>query len=272
MLYTFRGIPIITVTVPISFAYVNGDTECGERTFSVVYEAVADGTSWPFGPRTNPAPCRQTGVSVRVCTGPAPAACSDEFTYSGVDVSVRIPIPADSYPDVSLAIAHFVHDGVPQMVSITHWYFESGGYPCSYKSQVLPLPAAVVSEVAHIWPTIHECSPPGQDVHVTFDTLEFGELHATFQWTGGDVNYDVDTGASLPTPSPSPGPTPPPSPSTTAQAPPTPTASATSTPAALPQSGGPPAGKAQLSCTAIAAAVFALSTWVATWFIASKLR
>jgi hypothetical protein len=261
-MYTFRGIPVITGTQALGSAIVNGDTICGQLTFLVPYEAIVDITGWPFDRPANPPLCNQPNVTVKVC--PLPTLCSDEFTYTGDDVSVNLSLPVDEYPaNVTVAIAHFVHDGVPQTVTITAWLFESGGYPCSFKSR--PVPPAVVSEVAHIWPTIDQCSPPGQDVHVTFKTAEFGELHATFQWTNGDVNYDVDTGAFGPTPTPSP------SPPATPPVTPSPVAPATPTPARLPQSGGAPAVP-QLPFADLAAAVVAISAGMAILFTALQRR
>jgi hypothetical protein len=100
-------------------------------------------------------------------------------------------------------------------------------------------------------------------VHVTFNTAEFGDLHATFQWNSGDVNYDVDTGAFLQTATPSP------SPPATAQ--PAPTLSASATPARLPRSGGAPQNDG-LPLAEIAAAVIAISAVVAVSLIALRRR
>ena len=233
VMYTFRGIPIIILTGHLRVAYVNGDTKCNVLVTDRVYEALTDGTLWPWDRSSNPL-CRQPGVSVRVCTGLT--NCSAEFTYTGADVS-GVDLPVTGLPaDTPLAIAHFVHEGVSQTVTITEWLFESGGYVCSSGGG---RPPALVSQVAHIWPTVSQCSPPGQDVNVTFTTVEFGDLHATFQWTSGDVNYDVDTGAFLPTPTPSPSPPPSPTASPTSSAP---SPAASPTPALLPEAGGPPAG------------------------------
>jgi hypothetical protein len=258
-MYTFRGIPIIILTGSLHVAFVNGDTRCGVNVFDRVYEALTDGTPWPWGyPGSNPPLCNQPGVSVRVCH--SATACSDEFTYTGADVSVNFPV-SDLPADAPLAIAHFVHEGDSQTVSLTGWLFETGGYRCSSGGR--PLLPAVVSEVAHTWPTISQCSPPGQDVHVTFNTAEFGDLHATFQWNSGDVNYDVDTGAFPQTPTPSP------SPPATAQ--PAPTASASPTPAQLPRSGGAPTSH-RLPLADIAAALAAISAGIAVSLIALQRR
>ncbi len=259
--YTIRGIPSIVVTGHLHIAFVNGDTRCAVLATDIVYEALSDGTPWPWGlSGRNPPICNQPGVSVRICR--TLTSCSDEFTYTGADVSVNLPVtglPADT----PLAIAHFVHEGVSQTVSVTGWLFESGGYLCSFGGK--PLLPAVVSEVAHIWPTISQCSPPGQDVHVTFNTAEFGDLHATFQWNSGDVNYDVDTGAFLQTPTPSPTATPGPTLSATPQA------SVSPTPAQLPQSGGPPPGNPS-AAPFVAVATVVIAARIVAWLVAARRR
>lgn len=184
------------------------------------------------------------------------------FIYTGEDVTVNMPL---DFPGATLAIAHFVHEGVPQTVTVTNWLITAGGYVCSVPSSAVgpPLPAQV-SEVAHLWPTVSACSPAGEEVSVHFRTIEFGELTASFKWNGGDVDYDVDTSSFLQTPTPSAKPTPSPTFSATPQA------SVSPTPAQLPQSGGPPAGSSGVAEVMMALA--AMAAGAGGWLIARRRR
>ena len=107
---------------------------------------------------------------------------------------------------------------------------------------------STISDLAHFFPWVN-CSVGGETVDATFETAEFGELHASFVWNGGDVDYDVVI-PSAETPSPE------------VTASPTPTA--TVTPARLPSAGGPPPTSdvaPPLLAGGLAAIVFAAGAW-----------
>jgi hypothetical protein len=89
----------------------------------------------------------------------------------------------------------------------------------------------------------------GQVETVCYTTAEFGELHSSFVWNGGDVDYDVVI-PSAETPSPA----------VTASQTPT----ATVTPARLPSAGGPPEssdGALPVLAAGLAAVVVAAGAW-----------
>jgi hypothetical protein len=203
--YTYDGVPVIVPGVgPLSAAYVDGDY-CSATVQQVAYEAIWNQTAWPWSEYPGqPAECSQAPVSVRICHGPD-LGCSHEFVFEGDDVIVESSFLENVFPDASLAIAHFVHAGVPQTVSVTGWQFTAGGHVCGAgPTSAVYVPPAVVSVVGRLWSAGPGCDTPEIEVH--FNTLEFGELEGSFLWEGGTVHYDVDTGAFAPTPSPSPTP------------------------------------------------------------------
>lgn len=248
--YTYRGLPVITLVTPLQLAYIDGSKVCGRGVSHITYETIVSVTLWPWG--SNP-PCNEVGASVRVCEAPE-QFCSNEFVYTGEDAGVELPIQ-DLPADIPLATARFVHDGVPQTVTITAWLFLAGGQVCAASSSLTD--PAVVSVVA--WGIASKCVPSG-DVHVRFTTVELGDLEATFEWNGDDVGYDVDTGTFLQTPSPSPKVTP----SVTIP-------SETASPAQLPKSGGRPEGShPSVAKGAFIAMLFAAS--ISALFIAAQRR
>lgn len=255
--YTYRGIPIIMIVNPLHYAYVNG-TDCGVAVAAISYAAISDETAWPWH---NYRPCNQLGVTTRVCD--MPSRCSDEFTYNGQDVRVNVPV--GEIPNLTRATAHFVHDSVPQTVAVTRWRFEAGGRVCSSGPGVAV--AATVRDLAIPWP-VTRCATPGEDVSVVFTTAEAGDLHASFQWNGGDVDYDVDIGAFLQTPTPSPTPTPAPIET------PTPASSPrviTPSPGLLPQTGGPPQEE-HSPILEIPVGFSAILAGTAAWYLTARRR
>jgi hypothetical protein len=155
---------------------------------------------------------------------------------------------------VTFGRVHFIRDGVPQQVTLTSLTLSSGGAECfsiSWPQWGGDTPAATISDLAHFFPSVN-CSVVGETVDATFETAEFGELHASFVWNGGDVDYDVVI-PSAETPSPE------------VTASPTSTATA----AALPQAGGPPAN-ADGALPLLAGGLAAMAAGVAGWLIARR--
>lgn len=243
--YTFKGTPFIHVTGPITFARVDGEG-CDTGGPDVVYTAITDSIPWPWRDRS---PCNELGAHVRICDSPSTSSlCSHEFVYNGEDVSVEFPVEG-YFPVITLATAHFVHEGVPQTVTVTGWLYQVGSSVCSSAfGSALSIRRAVIREVAHIWPISSACSPVGADVDVLFNTVELGDIVGTFKWNGGSVDFDVDTGAFLQTPTPVPTPTSAPT--------------ATPTPAELPQTGGPPSSRERAHTIEVTAVgfVFAMAS------------
>lgn len=242
--YTYQGLPTITVAQSLRVAYVEGEI-CEAGGLEVVYETIVNETLWPW---RDFEPCNSLGVRVRVCH--SLSICSDEFTYTGEDVSVSLPV--DEIAGVTLATARFLRDGIPQNVSILGWKYEVNGRVCSAgPTSAVFVPPAKVSVVTRFWPSGPGCD--AQHVQVHFNTVEFGVLDASFEWDGASVEFDVETGASAQTTSPTPvsigpGRTPVP------------------TPAGLPPSGGPAPG----SPSRLPILLFASLAGVVTIFVAVK--
>lgn len=252
--YTYHGVPLITLVNPLHLAVVNG-TDCGRPVLDISYAAISDEATWPWHDYS---PCNQLGVTTQVCD--LPSRCSDDFTYVGHDV--RVSVPVGEIPAATLATAHFVHNAVPQTVTLTAWRFDAGGQVCSAGPGVAV--AATVRDVAIPWPPAR-CATAGKDVGVVFTTAELGDLRASFQWIGGNADYDVDTGAFLRTPTPSPTATPGPTLSAIPQA------SVSPTPAQLPQSGGPPPSNPSTALP-IVVGTAAIAATVAAWLVAARRR
>jgi hypothetical protein len=224
--YTYRGIPAIALAEPIGRATVDG-VGCVTNTNAVVFESIVGQTVWPW--RDGP-PCNVANSAVRLCI--FVTECSEEFVFDGSDeeVELRLPEKPTSEPGHSFVVGHFVHDGVPQTVSITAWKFVVGNFVCSIgwidSGGSLP---AVVSEIGRTWPTSPQCESTGSPVNVTFTTQELGDLEGTFVWDGSDVDYEIETGAFLQTATPA---------VTSSVSP-----SAAATPGSLPQAGGSPGSR-----------------------------
>lgn len=227
--YTYAGVPVITNAGRFNVAYVDGQL-CGLLTTQDVisFAAIWHRTGWPWPPGTGiPPECSAAPATVRVCEGPT--YCSPEFLYEGHDVLVDWPIDDryDQFPDVTIAVARFIHEGLPQTVTVRSWLYVSDGATCATGGvgSSGSNPPATVRELGILLAPQTTCGP---NFDVTFNTVEFGDFHGSFVWQGEDLHYDVDTGAFAQTPTPSAGPSP------------TLTASATVSPAALPDSGGAP--------------------------------
>ena len=220
--HTYDGIPVIWVAQTLSLAYI-GDETCSAGGPQIVFEAIALEASWPW--RDYP-PCNLVGVPIRICE--SELVCSDEFTYTGEDVSVNLQVAETEL--VTLATARFVHAGEEQAASVTGWRYEAGGMVCSAgPTSAIRVPPAKVPALTRFWPPHPVCG--AQHVEVYFNTIEFGILHASFEWKGISLEYDVETGGFL-TPSVSPSPSS--SPSSTGDG------NNGATPAELPRSGGRP--------------------------------
>ncbi len=225
--YTYRGVPVIATASQLSLAYADGQTCSLLTTQRVVsFPAIWNHTGWPWPSSYAEGACQLAPATVRICE--VPSHCSPEFPYEGGDILVSWPIDAlyEPFPDARIAVARFIHQGLPQTVTVQGWLFESGATTCT--SGVLGSsasnPPAAVRELGIVMASASKCA--GQTQVVTFNTVEFGELHGSFVWQGEDLHYNIDTGAFAQTPSPGPSPTLTPSPAVS--------------PAALPDAGGTP--------------------------------
>jgi len=202
--YTYGGIPLIAPAVtPLSVAYVDGQF-CSQVVQAVVYEAIWNGTAWPWNPPSpSQTPCNWTPATIRICEAPA-LGCAPEFVYRGEDRIIESPLD-QAIPNRRLAVANFTHKGIPQTVSVTGWIFTVGDRVCGAGgTSSLYVPPAIISSVGRFWPPSPACDET--QVTVRFNTLEFGELEGSFEWTGETIHYNVETGGFTSTPSPVPTP------------------------------------------------------------------
>ncbi len=249
--HLFRGIPVIAfIDHRISIGDVGG-VPCGYGHTTDVQgaEAIVSIVRWPWHDYS---PCNAVGLPVHVCVGFD--LCSEEFIFDGHDTTVDMNWPESAFQGVTFGRVHFKRDNASQPVTLESLTLASGGAKCfslSWPQWRGDTPVATISDLAHFFPTV-PCSRVGESVDATFETVEFGELHATFVWNGGDVDYDVAI-PSAETPSPG----------VTAS----PTAPVTA--AALPQAGGPPAN-AEGALPLVAGGLAAMAAGAGGWLIARR--
>jgi hypothetical protein len=257
--YTYHGVPIVTATQPLLMARVNGSRVCDAGGLDEIYDTIM---AWPpKWPWKSGAPCDQIGASIQLCD--SPQTCSKEFVYTGEDQAIDSPRD-DLIPDAPIVIAHFVHEGVPQTVSISSWSYRAGSTNCVAKRGSFPAPHAKVSLLGDIWYVSPMCSAVGTRIDVTFTTDELGDLRSSFVWSGASLDFDVDTGVLLQTATPSP------SLSANATLSAQPTSSIAITPVTLPKTGGAASGTNNSSTMALA--VVLLLTSLAGFVIARSRK
>jgi hypothetical protein len=196
----FRGVPLIADTPSLSIADANGEL-CTVTGGTRSREGIRSRVVWPYD--GDPA-CAGNTTPARVCV--TAALCSDQLTSSGQDQVAEFNWP--EAPDQHVVTAHFVHNGVPQSATITGWNFEVSGRICSSGGIYSFSPATAVSDLGRFWPPPRSanCATSGEEVDVSFSTIEFGRLTGSFQWNGADIEYQVETGTSPPPPTPTPAP------------------------------------------------------------------
>jgi hypothetical protein len=186
---------------PLGNARVAGQS-CSAGAATWVYEVIVDSLPWPWKTR---APCNHTGVPVQLCIDADGSLCTDEFVFTGDDVTVDMEwSELEGFPDPPTISANFVHEAQPQLVTLLNWSFHTANTSCG-GGQTTPV---VLSSVTRWWPlSTHEgCADPPLDIVGRFETEELGELEGAFTWNGGDIVLEVETGVSLSTPTPSPFP------------------------------------------------------------------
>ncbi len=243
---TLDGEPFIDTVALLGQALVGGQT-CILFLTTVSIETIVQSTYWPWDDEP---PCNQPGASSRMCHSVALHICSDEFIFTGDDVTVDVELGPHTPDAVPIVRFRFVHDGSAQPVTLLSWSFKSGGGKHCTVGSTDP---TIVSTVVTGWigPTGGPrgvCATVGQEVDVRFKTEEFGELEGSFTWLGEDVTVAIDTGAFLSTPTASPSVSP--SPTTAATDTPSPTGT-TPTPAGLPETGGQPGSSTRADTVAL---------------------
>ena len=242
LLNTLNGEPFLTAVNPIGQAIIGGE-HCSLTVLGISYQAIVQSIFWPWDDEP---PCDQPGVPAQICYNPL-ILCSEEFIFTGVDITVEIewgPLLPD-VADLPLVRFSFAHDGSAQPVTLLAWSFASGTISCGGGgTEPISLSTLIMG-----WPPREICGAIGLQVEVIFKTEEFGDLEGVFTWLGEALTLEVDTGALLATPTASPTV----SPSLTAAPSDTPAPSATaSAPAALPDTGGPPKGTSRPNVAALA--------------------
>jgi hypothetical protein len=241
--HMLNGVPVIaTLDHRINFAQVNGVT-CASGTSTDVQSvlAITSLVRWPFG---NQSECYRSGVPMSVC--PVPSICSEQFVFEGHDAKVNLDWDFGKAP---IATAHFRRDGSPVAVTIISAKWESDGKTCF--SEAWPgfygdTPQSTVSDLANPFVTAG-CPVVGESIGASFNTVEFGELQASFGSHYQDVDYDVVIpGGEMTSSSPT----------------------ATVTPASLPEAGGSPRASEMNAALVAIAGGFALTG--AGWWIARK--
>jgi hypothetical protein len=247
-----RGIPLLEAGLPgsaLSDASVDG-WFCGRAVFDVITQVgpvIVSG--WPWHDYL---PCNEVGLPVQICVY-LDRICTDPFTFDGHDMTVDLNWP--EIPGLHTVTAHFIRDSRSQPVSITSWSIDAGvtdNGQVVYCSRRTTPPVTLTNVISWWWDGGGYCSG---NVHARFTTVEFGELHGSFVWNGGDVDYDVIVPAASPSASPSTLPT----------AVPT---MAPVTPAALPSAGGPPAGGSGV--VEVMTVLTALAVGAGGWLIARR--
>ena len=240
VLNTLNGEPFLTAVNPIGQAIIGGE-HCSLTVLGISYQAIVQSIFWPWDP-----PCDDPDAPAQICYNPL-ILCSEEFIFTGVDITVEIewgPLLPD-VADLPLVRFSFAHDGSAQPVTLLAWSFASGTVSCGGGgTEPISLSTLIMG-----WPPREICGAIGLQVEVIFKTEEFGDLEGVFTWLGEALTLEVDTGALLATPTASP--TVSPSPTVAPADTPAPSATA-SGPAALPDTGGPPQSTSRPNSVALA--------------------
>ena len=234
VVYTRGGIPTAWFS-GVRMAFVDGEF-CSVLVPLPVSLSISQEVPWPWV--SGHSSCSRIGAVVSLCLSP-PDTCSEEFTFTGDDASVRIEVPVIDLPVIQ---AIFVDDdGAPATVQVTSVSFRLGSQVCLEPNVAVPV---TTDTLLVDWGFLSEaCQAPNVRLEAVLSTVDHGDLSATFVWEGEDVTtFDVvvpDIATATPSPSPPPTVSPTPTPSTAAVTA-SPTAAPSPTPAQLPVAGGPP--------------------------------
>lgn len=130
--YTTDGIPTVWFS-GLTMAFVDGEL-CSVVGVLPVLLALSEQVTWPW--LSGNSPCSRIGSVVSLCLADT---CSEEFTLTGEDASVRMEVPRVDTP--AIEVSFVADDGAPATVEIVSVSFQMGSSVCLAPRVEAPVPA-----------------------------------------------------------------------------------------------------------------------------------